>query len=807
MNKYSFKFAVLLVFVIALALGVGSDSNNKNDIITGKNLRVKVYLNSNEDIAYLINNGVYAEKYFGNVKTGIELEITDEEFQKLKMLNFRYEVMIADLDEYYNTRPPISLAEKQQNNEILNSDGINSYTLGTMGGYHKYTEIISVLDTLKLLFPNLITAKQNIGSSHESRTLYAVKISDNPNVDESATEVGIYFDAIHHAREPMSMEVLLYYMWWLLENYNTNPEAQYLVNNREIFIVPIVNPDGYVYNQTTNPNGGGSWRKNRRVNGGSSCFGVDPNRNYSYGWGIGSGSSNSPCSDTYRGPSAFSEPECVSVRDFVLLKKPKIGISLHSAAGYHLNPLSYNDSTLAYQIYSDYSSEFGETNDFLYGNVIQMLGYYSAGTTRDYLHSQGCYSWTSEMEGSSFWPSSSQIIPQCSRFMPTLKLVTWMGGGYAKMQNFKVSGKGWSSKNDTLNLVVSVRNKSLNQVSKNVVVELSSNYSGLTSIISTASYDSISAKQIKSNTTNPFKFKIPNTANVTDNMQFIATVKQEGVVASKDTFYVTVGKTDSLFFDNAESGIGNWTTTSNKYLWDTTYVSSWSGSRSFADSRYGNSQNSTTSYFNLTPTINLSGKINPRLEFAIRYATETGYDYCRLQISTNSGSTWTSLAGRYTKTFLSQPSYIGSKYWVYEQINLNSYIGQNVKFRFLFYTDSGTPGDGVYIDDFRIVDYKDNTTGITQVGNEIPKEFSLLQNYPNPFNPETNIQFQVPSSKFVKLVLFDFLGREVKTLVNEYKQAGIYQVSFNAEGLSSGVYFYKMTAGNFSDVKRMVVVK
>jgi len=90
---------------------------------------------------------------------------------------------------------------------------------------------------------------------------------------------------------------------------------------------------------------------------------------------------------------------------------------------------------------------------------------------------------------------------------------------------------------------------------------------------------------------------------------------------------------------------------------------------------------------------------------------------------------------------------------------------------------------------------------------EQPKDFSLKQNYPNPFNPITNIQFQVQSSRFVKLIVFDFLGREVKTLVNEYKQPGKYVVSFDASGLSSGVYFYKLTAGEFSDVKRMVLIK
>ena len=88
-----------------------------------------------------------------------------------------------------------------------------------------------------------------------------------------------------------------------------------------------------------------------------------------------------------------------------------------------------------------------------------------------------------------------------------------------------------------------------------------------------------------------------------------------------------------------------------------------------------------------------------------------------------------------------------------------------------------------------------------------PKEFTLSQNYPNPFNPVTNIQFQVQSLKLVKLIVYDMLGREVKVLVNEIKSPGKYIVSFDASSLSSGVYFYKMTAGEFTNVKRMVLVK
>jgi hypothetical protein len=99
------------------------------------------------------------------------------------------------------------------------------------------------------------------------------------------------------------------------------------------------------------------------------------------------------------------------------------------------------------------------------------------------------------------------------------------------------------------------------------------------------------------------------------------------------------------------------------------------------------------------------------------------------------------------------------------------------------------------------------SVGVKAISSEIPKEFSLGQNYPNPFNPVTNIQFGIPKNSFVTIKVFDLLGREVSVLVNEYKEAGSYDVNFNASGLSSGLYFYRIEAGSFKGIKRMVLLK
>ncbi|MFH2030282.1 MAG: T9SS type A sorting domain-containing protein, partial [Bacteroidota bacterium] len=89
----------------------------------------------------------------------------------------------------------------------------------------------------------------------------------------------------------------------------------------------------------------------------------------------------------------------------------------------------------------------------------------------------------------------------------------------------------------------------------------------------------------------------------------------------------------------------------------------------------------------------------------------------------------------------------------------------------------------------------------------LPTKFELYQNYPNPFNPSTIIKFQVASSKFIKLHVFDILGREIQTLVNEQKPPGNYEIEFNAGGLPSGVYFYRIKTENYNATKKMVLLR
>ncbi len=135
-------------------------------------------------------------------------------------------------------------------------------------------------------------------------------------------------------------------MWYLLENYATDPEIQSVVDNTELYFVPVVNPDGYLYNEKTDPNGGGFWRKNRK-NGN----GVDNNRNYNYhingdpnnGSWSGPGSSSDPNSQVYHGPSAFSEVENQAMKWFVEQHDFVMAFNNHTSGQLLYYPFAYAD--------------------------------------------------------------------------------------------------------------------------------------------------------------------------------------------------------------------------------------------------------------------------------------------------------------------------------------------------------------------------------------------------------------------------------------------------------------------------------
>lgn len=207
---------------------------------------------------------------------------------------------------------------------------------GINGAYHSYKELEGDLQSLESNHSSIVKL-QTLGTSLENRNIYAVKISDN--VDRDEQEPGVLFLGCHHAREWISVEVPLLLARRLAEGYEGDPAIRELVDRSEIWIVPLLNPDGLEYSINVYR----YWRKNRRANA-DGTFGVDLNRNYGYMWGRDDqGSSAWPDAEDYRGVSAFSEPETRAVRDLFLGRNFLATVSYHSYSQSILYPWGFAD--------------------------------------------------------------------------------------------------------------------------------------------------------------------------------------------------------------------------------------------------------------------------------------------------------------------------------------------------------------------------------------------------------------------------------------------------------------------------------
>jgi len=190
--------------------------------------------------------------------------------------------------------------------------------------------------------------------------------------------------------------------------------------------------------------------------------------------------------------------------------------------------------------------------------------------------------------------------------------------------------------------------------------------------------------------------------------------------------------------------------------------------------------------------------------FTFYAAGGAGYlDSMQILISPTGDTAYTSF--QYMQTLV-WPGGVPANYGVFEQtiIDLSSYPGTTPRFAFRYCTgDCNADGYAVFLDKVEML----GTVGITPIGTNVPKKYSISQNFPNPFNPTTKIKFDVPKNGNVTLEVFNNLGQLVSTLHNGYTNAGYYETSFDGSKLTSGMYFYKLTSKDFTETKKMILVK
>jgi hypothetical protein len=462
---------------------------------------------------------------------------------ELRARGFEVEVQIPDLEAYYSSR---------------------CVPMRDYGIWHTYSEMVDEMNAIHAEFPDLTTAPASIGTTGQGRVLWAMKVSDNPNVQEDEPEV--LFDGVHHAREIMALEIPLHFIRYLCENYGTDPVITFIVNNRQVWFVPMVNVDGFVYNEQTNPNGGGMWRKNRRDNGISGCEGVDPNRNYTFQWG-GEGSSGNPCDETYRGPSAGSEPEIQAHMNFINAHQFVTWETYHSVAGQILLPWGYTTTpTPDNAIFMAMGNEMARDSGYQVGQCSIIL----------YMVSGGAFDWgygsvgqhnkifavSTEIGGSDFWPDPSERDGLIAENLYSNIYLCLVAGGYAELTTLAVTGgdgNGRLDPGETVSLVPTVHNPGVLYGIEDVTATLLCQDPYIALHDAATSFGDLGAGQSATATADPFDLSVAADCPEGRMVSFTVRLQAAGGLEVDVTRELRVGEPPLLYACDFEQANHGWT--------------------------------------------------------------------------------------------------------------------------------------------------------------------------------------------------------------------------------------------------------
>lgn len=709
----------------------------------------------------------------------LETDLSTSEIQAVEAAGFNVQKLIDDVSAFYVERAMAEADLPIVRNPASEFPVPQNWGYGSMGGFYTYQQVLDKLDFMAATWPTLITTRQAINPfqpSIEGNPIWWVKISDNPGTNED--EPKVLYTSLIHAREGIGVQQMMYFMLWLLENYQTNPTAKLIVDNFQLYFVPVVNPDGYLFNQANSPQGGGMWRKNRRNNGGGT-FGVDLNRNFGYKWGLDNiGSSPTPSSETYRGTAPFSEPETTNLKIFCEAHDIKIALNYHSYSNLLLWPWGYTPQlTPDNETFAAFAALMTRDSKYTIGPANTTI-YATNGNSDDYMYgdTQGknaIFAFTPELGSSvdGFWPAISRIIPICQENMIQNVYAALLSGPYAKISDRTepiVSSKNFYFKYDIQRLGLSNANQFTVSIQPldNAILHHgpAKEYQGLAHMQTIT--DSLA---------------INLTPGITSGtvFRFLLSVNN-GLYTQTDTITKRYGVTSVVFFDNCSS-MQNWTPTNTWGLTSQSYISALT---SITDSPGGNYQSNANTSITLTQAISIPNTTYARLNFWAKWNIEAGWDYVQLLIRQTNSFNWLPLQGKYTKPGGSnqlpgQPIYDGVSNWVLEDIDLTPWAGKNVLLRFVLKSDGVVNTDGFYFDDFEITAL-DVETGVTP--NTKPPMMSV---FPSPASGHAVLMLEQPSEHGSELYLINQTGQIVRIW---HLEAGRQQMTLDLSDIESGLY-------------------
>jgi carboxypeptidase T len=805
-------FTLLIVGIASIsALSPYSYGQNASNNMAPLYSRARIYYKTPREFIALVNQGLPLDHGTHKLNYSFESDFSQNELNIARMMGFEVEVLIADVSQYYrdrnkdgNNRPSSTVVEKNSNCTSAGSQlpytTPNNWELGSMGGFYTYTEMLNELDDMVTLYPNLITAKSPISTflTEEGRPIYWVKISDNPNVSESEPQV--LYDAIHHAREPASMQQLIFYMWYLLENYDTDDEVKTIVDNTELYFIPVLNPDGYIYNETTQPNGGGMWRKNRRNHGGGE-FGVDNNRNYGYAWNT-TGVSPNPSNDTYPGTAPFSEVENQAMKWFCENHQIKIALNNHSYDNSLLYPFGYESNILT----PDNEYIVAATSVKVANNSLGMVNklsstlYPASGDSDDWMYDGDLatkpkiFAYTPEIGNNShgFWPAINEIETVCESMVSTNLMTAKLVMNYATVK-------------DEHDLFVTAQNDYFQYTIQRLGLEGAGDFTVTivpisSTIVSIGSPNLHTGMQMMESHLDSIEFTLSSSIQPGD-LIIYELVVNNGLYDEKIRVQKVYGATAIAFYDGGAS-MSNWTGTGG---WGITANDYFSPPSSFTDSPNGNYASNANTTITFTPTIDLTNAIGASVRFMAKWEIEDGYDFAQFLVSNNNGSNWIPQCGKYTKTGSGNqhagfPIYDGTQLtWVQEEIDLSDYLGGQLKFRFRFRSDWGDNRDGFYFDDFQVNVIYANV-GVDEIKNGL---IQINAAVPNPTNDNATIYYNLPSDlTHATLMVYNKTGQLVETLTLSTTET---KATIDLTGLSSGIYFYQIQSNEIRSATQKLV--
>ncbi len=664
-----------------------------------------------------------------------------------------------------------------------------------MGGYFTYQEMLDIIDTMASRYPKIFSKRNQIAGfkTYDGNEIQYVKISDNVIKDEQE-EPDVLYTALHHSREPNSLSQMIFYWWYLLENYGKDPIVTRIVDNTELYFIPCVNPDGYKLNQINFRNGGGLWRKNTWRDETGSIKGVDLNRNYGSSWGSDNiGSSPNPNSLTYRGTAPFSEPETKAIQKFCLDHDFRIALNYHTFGNFLIHPTVSGVSTATQlNIFKSIGKIMNVENNFSLGTGPETVGYSVNGDSDEWMYEEkaeknSIFALTPEV-GPSFWPPQVDIDY-------LNKSCIWMNLSTAllTLSYYDAEETNQSLYLNPNNKNIAVRVFRAGLMDGQSIITLKS----LTPGVAVMKAERLISLDAGKSITIYFDLDIDPSLQFLEGIKLELEVNNGGIINKKIIEKQWIKKPFSVIF--SDDIISRDLFISNG--WDTTNSSYYSSPISITDSPNSLYPSKYKATITLKDPIDLSNVSHALLQFAAKWDVEDNYDYVQV-LASKDNSDFIPLCGKYTNPGTSDQSFSSPLYdgvmpeWVQEEMDLSLFVGSpKVWIRFAIFTDEYEQRDGFYFDDIS-VNAVSNISGISD------EKLAPCYLFPNVISgiAEMNIHGSNLTDN-TSIQIYDAFGKQVIKIDNF-----ISGFSLDTSGIPNGIYYYRIKEKNVEKGKGKITI-